>query len=153
MQNLAKNTISLALLVLVLALASGCSVTRRYVTHTVSGTGGPNAMATLPADVRVGGPEDEVSEPTDDAKAPGDAMEAVPTEATVETGPPTAAVDPVEATRWMYIAYAEVKETNLIFMKQFQTDSKVLRCLIKDDNSVVCAEQEDANRLFNPQNQ
>ena len=139
--------------VLLLALASGCSTTRRYVTHTVSGVGGPSSLAHSQPALHVGAEGDDLSgddftstEGDPEAAGEGSAASAAP------PIPPPVVQPPARATRWMYIAYAEVKETNLFIMRSYKTTSKILRCLINDDNSIDCQDQEGVSRLFNPQN-
>lgn len=147
MNRYTKQVVGSLGVVLLLALASGCTTTRRYVTHTVSGVGGPGALALEQPTYHVGAEGDELGESEGEG-------EATAVEAEMAPAPPIPppVVQSSRATRWMYIAYAEVKETNLFITRSFKTTSKILRCLIKDDNSIDCVEQEAVAGLFNPQN-
>ena len=139
-----RPEMKIAGLFVVLTLAVGCTTSRRYVTHTVSGVGGgADSSAPLPTPAAPEGAEGAEGA----AEGEGDAAAAAPAAAPAPPAPtPTASA----ATRWMFIAYAEVIETNFFITKSLKTTSKVLRCLINDDNTVTCAEQAEADRLFNP---
>ena len=51
----------------------------------------------------------------------------------------------------LYLTYAEVTGTNFFITSTTDTTSRIMRCVMQDDNSVVCDEQTNAIRALNPQ--
>lgn len=56
----------------------------------------------------------------------------------------------VNGDNHVYIAYGEVEATNYLVIAQYKTTSRILRCDIQTDNSVVCVEQQNATPVLNP---
>lgn len=156
-----NNIARLLALVCLAALLVGCSSTRRYVTHTVSAKDTIfTAQATQPAPAPAPAPVAPPATPAPDAEgADAEGTDAEGADAAaVATPPPAPPVAPPPAAApvtpnidWMYIAYGEVKETNLFITRSYKTTSRVLRCVIEDDNSLTCNEQTAAAQALNPQ--
>lgn len=149
-----NNIARLLALVCLTALLVGCSSTRRYVTHTVSAKDTIfTAQATKPAPAPAPAPPPAVPAPdADGADAEGGDAAAVVTPPPAPPMAPRPVADPAAPNiDWMFIAYGEVTETNLFITRSYKTTSRVLRCVIEDDNSLTCNEQTAAAQALNPQ--